>query len=451
MTTAGSAQKIYIKTYGCQMNVYDSDKIFSLLNAQKPSILTEEPNKADIMIMNTCSIREKAQEKVFSELGRWRKLKSQKPDMLIGVGGCVASQEGDMIFKRAPYVDLVFGPQTLHQLPQLVKQARTTQRQQMDVSFPELAKFDAITPNPQQKVANFLTIMEGCSKFCSFCVVPNTRGQEFSRSFYDILAEADQMVTDGCREITLLGQNVNDYLGKMDQGKEATLAQLIHYLCAIDDLKRIRFTTSHPSAFTDDLITAYEYEAKLCDQLHLPVQSGSNQVLANMKRGYTVERFIDIIHKLRQVRPNISITSDFIVGYPGETDQDFEKTLALVKQIQFDGSYAFSYSARPGTPAALATNQVAESIKKTRLAILQQTLNESQQNFSQQMLNQTFDVLVTGHSKKPPHQLVGRTENNRIVHFEGPNTFIGQIVPICITEVLPNALRGRYHINNAQQ
>ena len=443
MTTAGSAQKIYIKTYGCQMNVYDSDKIFSLLNAQKPSILTQAPNEADIMIMNTCSIREKAQEKVFSERGRWRKLKSQKPDMLIGVGGCVASQEGDMIFKRAPYVDLVFGPQTLHQLPQLVKQARITQRHQMDVSFPELAKFDAITPNPQQKVANFLTIMEGCSKYCTFCVVPYTRGEEFNRRFDDIINEAMQLSTQGAREIVLLGQNVNAYKSNDYDGNPVGLSDLIRYISHIDGIDRIRYTTSHPIDFSQDLISEYK-NPKLANNLHLPIQSGSDLILSKMKRKHTVLEYKSIIRKVREIRPDIHLSSDFIVGYPGESNYEFQKTLDFISELNFSDAYSFIYSPRPGTPAAQEFDSLSDKVKSDRLKELKDLIKNQSLSYSEKMVGKTERVLVEGVSLKRSTEVFGRTDNNKVINFSGDRELISKFVDVRIDEMRTNTLHGTY-------
>lgn len=437
-----SLQKLYIKTYGCQMNEYDSNKMFDVLRATNDIRLTENPEEADILLLNTCSIREKAQEKVFSELGRWRALKIKKPHTIIGVGGCVASQEGEAITQRAPFVDVVFGPQTLHRLPDLIKQAQKTKKSAVDISFPEIEKFDYLPTPKAEGPSAFISIMEGCSKYCSFCVVPYTRGEEISRPFDDVLAEIAQLSEQGVAEINLLGQNVNDYRGLMHDGNIADLALLIHYAAAIDHIKRIRFTTSHPNAFSDHLIQAYAEEPKLANHLHLPVQSGSDRILALMKRGYTVLEFKSKIKKLRQVRPDISISTDIIVGFPGETDKDFQATMDLVAEIGFDYSFSFIYSKRPGTPAANLPDDVSAEIKKQRLEILQTQIKQQAMQISHKMLGSKQAILVTGQSKKDQHQLAGRTENNRVVNFAGDKSLIGKIVTIEITEALPNSLRG---------
>lgn len=404
---------------------------------------TDSPEDADVILLNTCSVREKAQEKVFSELGRWRPLKEKNPDLIIGVGGCVASQEGDVILKRAPFVDVVFGPQTLHRLPELIEQSRTKKQPAMDISFPEIEKFDRLPEPRAEGPTAFVSIMEGCSKYCSFCIVPYTRGEEISRPFDDVIAEIATLTAQGVKEITLLGQNVNDYRGLMHDGNLADLALLIHYVAAIDGIERIRFTTSHPLAFSDTLIQAYAEEPKLANHLHLPVQSGSDRILSRMKRNYTALEFKSKIRKLRQVRPDISISSDFIVGFPGETDKDFEATIDLIQAIGFDHSYSFIYSPRPGTPAANLPDDVSLDVKKQRLSILQDRIKQKAQAISQSMVGTTQRILVTGPSKRDPHQLSGRTENNRLVHFEGSRELIGHMVDILITEAKPNSLRGR--------
>ncbi len=433
---------LYIKTHGCQMNDYDSTKMADILSASHGLKRTQEPASADVILLNTCSVREKAQEKLFSELGRLRPFKEQRPELVIGVGGCVASQEGSAIIKRAPYVDIVFGPQTLHRLPMLLNQTIASRKPAIDISFPEIEKFDNLpTPRASGPTA-FVSIMEGCSKYCSFCVVPYTRGEEISRPFDDVIAEIVSLTEQDVCEITLLGQNVNDYRGLMHNGDIADLALLIHYIAAIDEIKRIRYTTSHPSAFSDNLIAAYAEEPKLANHLHLPVQSGSDRILSTMKRNYTVLEYKSKIRKLRKVRPNISISSDFIVGFPGETEQDFQATMDLIHDIGFDHSYSFIYSKRPGTPAAQLTDDLTLETKKQRLAILQNRINQQAQRISQQMVGTTEPVLVTGPSKKNPNELSGRTENNRVVNFKGEPQLIGQMVTMTITEAKPNSLRG---------
>lgn len=440
--TVTRPKKLYIKTNGCQMNDYDSIKMGDVLAASHQLVATTSAETADVVLLNTCSVREKAQEKVFSELGRWRKLKQANPQLIIGVGGCVASQEGEAILRRAPYVDMVFGPQTLHRLPEMLDKALQQQRS-VDISFPEIEKFDAL-PSPQSKGPSaYVSIMEGCSKYCSFCIVPYTRGEEISRPFDDVLAEVAQLEQQGVREITLLGQNVNDYLGSMEDGGQADLALLIHYIAALPGIARIRYTTSHPLAFSDNLIAAYAEEPKLANHLHLPVQSGSDEVLQAMKRNYTVADFKQKIAKLRQVRPDICVSSDFIVGFPGESDSQFEETLELVREIGFDHSYSFIYSPRPGTPAAELVDDVPLERKKQRLAALQDLITSNAQAISQSMLGSTQNILITAPSKKNPQQLSGRTENNRVVNLQAPATYIGQVVPVVITEVLPNSLRAR--------
>lgn len=436
-----SIKKVFVETHGCQMNVYDSSKMVDVLRASHRVAQTENPLEADILLLNTCSIREKSQEKVFSDLGRWYKLKKNRPDLIIGVGGCVASQEGEEILKRAPYVDVIFGPQTLHRLPAMLDQAQAERRCVVDVSFPEIEKFDALpTPHAEGPTA-FVSIMEGCSKYCSFCIVPYTRGEEISRPFDDVLAEVAQLAAQGVREVTLLGQNVNDYQGKLHEGGTADLALLIHYLATLDNIRRLRFTTSHPKAFSDNLIMAYKTEPKLANHLHLPVQSGSNQILGAMKRGYFIEEFKEKIAHLRQYRPDISITSDFIIGFPGETEADFMATLDLVHEIGFDGSFSFIYSPRPGTPAAKLVDNVPMEEKKQRLTILQDRLVQQSTAISQQMLGTVQTLLVTGMAKKHVGEISGRTENNRVVNFQGSTDLIGHLVKARITEVRPNSLR----------
>jgi tRNA-2-methylthio-N6-dimethylallyladenosine synthase len=439
--------KLYIKTHGCQMNEYDSTKMSEVLKDSHGLELTQNAEEADVLLLNTCSIREKAQEKVFSEVGRWRLLKAKRPDIIIGVGGCVASQEGDAIVKRAPFVDLVFGPQTLHRLPEMLNQVISTQKPSIDVSFPEIEKFDRLPEPTAEGPSALVSIMEGCSKYCSFCVVPYTRGEEISRPFDDVIAEVAHLAEQGVREITLLGQNVNDYRGLMHNGEIADLALLIHYIAAMDNIARIRFSTSHPSAFSDNLIAAYAEEPKLANQLHLPIQSGSDRILAAMKRNYTVLEFKSKIRKLRKVRPDVSISSDFIVGFPGETDADFQATMDLIQEIGFDHSYSFIYSKRPGTPAAQLPDNVSLETKKERLAILQNRINQNTHRLSQAMVGTVQKVLVLGAAKKHANQLSGRTENNRVVNFMLPENFqnknlIGEMVDIKITDAQPNSLRG---------
>ena len=438
-------QKLFIKTHGCQMNEYDSSRIADLLKKTHQLELTEDMEQADVLLMNTCSIREKAQEKVFSELGRWRTLKESKPHLVIGVGGCVASQEGDAIIKRAPFVDVVFGPQTLHRLPHLLKQAKITAMPAIDVSFPEIEKFDRLPEPAAQGVKAYVSIMEGCSKYCSFCVVPYTRGEEVSRPLNDILTEILSLTEQGVREITLLGQNVNAYRGSMDDGYIADLALLIEYIAEIDDIKRIRYTTSHPVEFSDRLIAVYATVPKLVDHLHLPVQSGSDRILAMMKRGHTALEYKNKIRRLRKIRPNISLSSDFIVGFPGETEKDFTDTMNLIHEIGYDNSFSFIYSPRPGTPAADLADDLPLDIKKQRLHALQQRIIANTATISTQMVGSIQPILVEGISRKDEQQLQGRTENNRVVNFAGCADLVGQIVNVEIVEALPNSLRGQYN------
>jgi tRNA-2-methylthio-N6-dimethylallyladenosine synthase len=436
-------QKLYIQTNGCQMNEYDSDKMRDVLHASHGLELTNDPKQADVLLLNTCSIREKAQEKVFSALGQWRILKEKRPEVVIGVGGCVASQEGDAIQKRAPFVDIVFGPQTLHRLPQLLDQARSKRKPVVDISFPEIEKFDALPEPRAEGPKAFVSVMEGCSKYCSFCVVPYTRGEEISRPLDDVIAEIAALAKQGVREVNLLGQNVNAYRGRMEDGDIADFALLLHYVAAIEGIGRIRFTTSHPVEFTDSLIEAYGEIPTLVDHLHLPVQSGSDHILKMMKRGHTRADYIEKIRKLRAVRPNIYLSSDFIIGFPGETDQDFEDTLALVDEIGFDLSFSFIYSPRPGTPAAELPDDVPAEVKKQRLERFQNRINENAARFSESMVNTVQTVLVEGKSKKNPLHMQGRTENNRVVNFAAHPRLAGQFVDVLITEALPNSLRGR--------
>ncbi|MBL1262898.1 tRNA (N6-isopentenyl adenosine(37)-C2)-methylthiotransferase MiaB [Candidatus Methylomicrobium oryzae] len=436
-------QKLYIQTNGCQMNEYDSDKMRDVLHASHGLELTNDPKQADVLLLNTCSIREKAQEKVFSALGQWRILKEKRPEVVIGVGGCVASQEGDAIQKRAPFVDIVFGPQTLHRLPQLLDQARSKRKPVVDISFPEIEKFDALPEPRAEGPKAFVSVMEGCSKYCSFCVVPYTRGEEISRPLDDVIAEIAALAKQGVREVNLLGQNVNAYRGRMEDGDIADFALLLHHVAAIEGIGRIRFTTSHPVEFTDSLIEAYGEIPTLVDHLHLPVQSGSDHILKMMKRGHTRADYIEKIRKLRAVRPNIYLSSDFIIGFPGETDQDFEDTLALVDEIGFDLSFSFIYSPRPGTPAAELPDDVPAEVKKQRLERFQNRINENAARFSESMVNTVQTVLVEGKSKKNPLHMQGRTENNRVVNFAAHPRLAGQFVDVLITEALPNSLRGR--------
>jgi tRNA-2-methylthio-N6-dimethylallyladenosine synthase len=436
-------KKLYIKTSGCQMNQYDSNKMADVLRDSHGLVKTEQPDEADIILLNTCSVREKAQEKVFSDLGRWRLLKQKRPHTIIGVGGCVASQEGKDLLKRAPYIDIIFGPQTLHRLPQLLNSVLETKKPAVDISFPEIEKFDRLPAPRAEGPCAFVSIMEGCSKYCSFCVVPYTRGEEISRDFDGVIAEVAQLAEQGVCEINLLGQNVNDYRGVMHDGSIADLALLIHYIAAMDEIKRIRFTTSHPLAFSDNLIAAYAEEPKLANHLHLPVQSGSDRILTAMKRNHTILEYKSKIRKLKKVRPDIAISTDLIIGYPGETEEDFAATMDLVAHIGFDHSYSFIYSKRPGTPASNLPDDVPLEVKKKRLALLQSRLNQQASMISEKMIGTVQPVIVTGFAKKNPQQLSGRTENNRVVNFDGPKELIGLAIAITITEALPNSLRGR--------
>lgn len=434
--------KLYIQTYGCQMNVYDSNKIIDVLKASHQLVSTDNPEEADVLLLNTCSVREKAQEKVFSDLGRFRRLKEKRPTIIIGVGGCVASQEGDSILKRAPYVDLVFGPQTLHRLGDMINQRKKGGRSVVDISFPEIEKFDKLPESSVTGVTALVTIMEGCSKYCSFCVVPYTRGEEISRPLDDVLAEIALLSEQGVKEIILLGQNVNDYRGMKHEGGTASLADLLEYISVMENILRIRFTTSHPLAFSNRLIEAYATLPKLVNHLHLPVQSGSDRILSAMKRGYTILEYKDKIRRLKKVRPDISLSSDFIVGFPGESESDFEATMNLIHELDFDLSYSFIYSARPGTPAAQLPDSVSMDIKKKRLAILQERITANARRKSLQMIGKQELVLVTGFSLKDKTRLSGRTESNRVVNFQGPPQAMGKIVAVTITEALSNSLRG---------
>ncbi len=436
------SKKLLIKTWGCQMNEYDSSKMADLLNAAHGYELTEEPEEADVLLLNTCSIREKAQEKVFHQLGRWKTLKDKKPGVVIGVGGCVATQEGDHIRERAPYVDVIFGPQTLHRLPEMIKQSQTDDAPVMDISFPEIEKFDRL-PEPRAEGATaFVSIMEGCSKYCTYCVVPYTRGEEVSRPMDDVLFEIAQLAEQGVREVNLLGQNVNAYRGPMHDGEICSFAELLRLVASIDGIDRIRFTTSHPLEFTDDIIAVYEDTPELVSFLHLPVQSGSDRILTMMKRPHTAIEYKSIIRKLRKARPDIQISSDFIVGFPGETDKDFQDTMKLIKDVDFDMSFSFIFSPRPGTPAADYPCDIPEQVKKERLYELQQTINAQAMRYSRLMLGTEQRVLVEGPSKKNLMELRARTENNRVVNFEGSADLIGQFVDVKITDVFANSLRG---------
>ncbi|MCG9786102.1 tRNA (N6-isopentenyl adenosine(37)-C2)-methylthiotransferase MiaB [Vibrio mediterranei] len=436
------SKKLLIKTWGCQMNEYDSSKMADLLNAANGYELTEDPAEADVLLLNTCSIREKAQEKVFHQLGRWKTLKDKKDGVVIGVGGCVATQEGDHIRERAPFVDVIFGPQTLHRLPEMIKQSQSDEAPVMDISFPEIEKFDRL-PEPRAEGATaFVSIMEGCSKYCTYCVVPYTRGEEVSRPMDDVLFEIAQLAEQGVREVNLLGQNVNAYRGPMHDGDICSFAELLRLVASIDGIDRIRFTTSHPLEFTDDIIAVYEDTPELVSFLHLPVQSGSDRVLTMMKRPHTAIEYKSIIRKLRKARPDIQISSDFIVGFPGETDKDFQDTMKLIKDVDFDMSFSFIFSPRPGTPAADYPCDLPEQTKKDRLYELQQTVNSQAMRYSRQMLDTEQRVLVEGPSKKNLMELRARTENNRVVNFEGGAELIGQFVDVKITDVFANSLRG---------
>ena len=435
-------QKLHIKTWGCQMNEYDSSKMADLLLNTHGLELTDIPEEADVLLLNTCSIREKAQEKVFHQLGRWKELKKQNPNLVIGVGGCVASQEGEHIRHRAPYVDIVVGPQTLHRLPEMINQIRGGKSSVVDVSFPEIEKFDRLPEPRAEGPTAFVSIMEGCNKYCTYCVVPYTRGEEVSRPVDDVLFEIAQLAEQGVREINLLGQNVNAYRGPTFDGGICTFAELLRLVASIDGIDRLRFTTSHPIEFTDDIIDVYRDTPELVDFVHLPVQAGSDRILTMMKRGHTALEYKSIIRKLRAVRPNIQISSDFIVGFPGETKEEFEQTMNLIAQVNFDMSFSFIYSARPGTPAADMPDDVTEEEKKQRLYLLQERINQQAAQYSRRMLGTEQRVLVEGPSKKDIMELTGRTENNRIVNFQGSPDMIGKFVDIKITDVYTNSLRG---------
>jgi len=437
------ARKLFIQTHGCQMNEYDSTRMVDLLESSHGLEPTDNPAEADVLLLNTCSIREKAQEKVFHQLGRWKKLKDAKPDMVIAVGGCVASQEGDAIRDRAPYVDVVFGPQTLHRLPGLITQAATTRKLAIDVTFPEVEKFDNLPEPSVDGPSAFVSIMEGCSKYCTFCVVPYTRGEEVSRPVQPVLKEIEHLAEMGVREVNLLGQNVNAYQGMGADGDTLDLADLIRLIRDIDGIDRIRYTTSHPVEFSDALIQVYEDVPELVNHLHLPVQSGSDRILAMMKRNHMVLEYKSKLRKLKRIRPDISFSSDFIIGFPGETDRDFEDTMNLIHDIGFDMSFSFIYSARPGTPAADLPDDVPMEVKKQRLAILQQRITQNVQDISRKMVGSTQRILVDGFSKKDPGQLKGRTENNRVVNFRSDDTdLIGKFVDITIDQAYSNSLLG---------
>jgi tRNA-2-methylthio-N6-dimethylallyladenosine synthase len=433
---------LYIKTFGCQMNVYDSDKMADVLHAEHGLTQTDSPDGADVVLLNTCSVRDKAQEKTFHDLGRLRELKLKNPQMIIGVGGCVASQEGAAILKRAPYVDVIFGPQTLHRLPQMIDARRTTGRAQVDISFPEIEKFDNLPPPRVEGITAFVSIMEGCSKYCSFCVVPYTRGEEINRPFADVIREISQLAEQGVREVTLLGQNVNAYRGPMQDGDIADFALLLEQVHAIEGIERIRYSTSHPKEFTQRLIDVYAHLPKLVSHVHLPVQSGSDRVLSAMKRGYTALEYKSIIRRLKAVRPDINITSDFIVGFPGESDADFDATMNLIDYVGFDGSYSFLYSPRPGTPASELVDDTPHEIKMQRLARLQKRADELNAEISAKMVGTTQRVLVEGVSARDAHEIYGRTDNNRVVNFAGDLELIGRFTSVKITQAVRYTLRG---------
>src|SRR5690554_279297 len=441
---ARSGKKVYIRTFGCQMNEYDSAKVVDVLREAEGAELVQSPEEADIILFNTCSVREKAQEKVFSDLGRARLLKESKPGLVIGVGGCVASQEGEAIVARAPYVDVVFGPQTLHRLPELIAKRRQSGHSQVDISFPEIEKFDAMPPARKEGPTAFVSIMEGCSKYCSFCVVPYTRGPEVSRPFEDVLIEVADLADQGVKEVTLLGQNVNAYRGPVgENGEIADFAMLLEYVHEIPGIERIRYTTSHPKEMTTRLIEAHGKLPKLVPFLHLPVQAGSDRVLAAMKRGYTSLEFKSIARRLRQARPDLTLSSDFIVGFPGETEEDFQKPLDLIRDVGFDQSFSFIYSRRPGTPAADLPGDTPQEVKLERLYRLQALVNEQAAAISQSMVGSVQRILVEGPSRKDPNEFAGRTENNRIVNFQGHSRLAGQMVDVLITQTMTNSLRGR--------
>ena len=438
-----TVKKLHIVTHGCQMNEYDSARMRDLLGESHQMVATDNPKDADVILLNTCSIREKAQEKVFHQLGRWKHLKEANPDLIIGVGGCVASQEGEAISKRAPFVDLIFGPQTLHRLPEMMESRKADGTVVVDISFPEIEKFDRLPAPEADGASAFVSIMEGCSKYCTFCVVPYTRGEEVSRPIADVLAEISSLADQGVREVNLLGQNVNAYRGDMPDGSICDFAELIPFVASIDGIDRIRYTTSHPVEFSDALIDVYSKVPELVSHLHLPVQSGSDRILMAMKRGHTAIEYKSKIRRLRELRPDISISSDFIIGFPNETEEDFAATMKLIEQIGFDTSFSFIYSARPGTPAADLADTVSDEVKKQRLKILQTRILQNASEISRRMVGSTQRLLVTGISRKDPGQLQGRTENNRVVNFRASDhSLIGEFAEAIITEALPNSLRG---------
>jgi tRNA-2-methylthio-N6-dimethylallyladenosine synthase len=434
-------KKLFVKTHGCQMNEYDSARMHDVMREESEYELVQDEREADVILLNTCSIREKAQEKVFHQLGRWKKLKAANPDLIIGVGGCVASQEGDAIRKRAPFVDMIFGPQTIHRLPGMVTQAQGNRLPVVDVTFPEVEKFDRLPEPRLEGPSAFVSIMEGCSKYCSFCVVPYTRGEEVSRTVPSVMREVISLAGQGAREIHLLGQNVNSFRGAIDDDW-ADLAELIHYVADVEGIERVRYTTSHPLDFSDNLIDAYAKVPELVDHLHLPVQSGSNRILSAMKRGHDRQLYLDKIAALREVRPNISLSSDFIIGFPGETDAEFQDTMDMIEEVGFDHSFSFIYSARPGTPAAVLDDPIPATVKKARLAELQARIREQSEQISLTMVGSLQRVLIVGDARKSEDELAGRTENNRVVNFVGPRSLVGEFAHILITEALPNSLRG---------
>ncbi|MBV1775454.1 tRNA (N6-isopentenyl adenosine(37)-C2)-methylthiotransferase MiaB [Burkholderiaceae bacterium DAT-1] len=442
------SKKVFIKTFGCQMNEYDSDKMVDVLNQSEGLVKTDNPEEADVILFNTCSVRDKAENKLYSDLGRIRELKQQNPDLVIGVGGCVASQEGEAILKRAPYVDVVFGPQTLHRLPDLIGKKRSTGTSQVDISFPEIEKFDHMPPARVEGGSAFVSIMEGCSKYCSFCVVPYTRGEEVSRPFDDVLIEVAGLAQQGVKEVTLLGQNVNAYRGRMEDGEIADFALLLEYVHEIPGIERIRYTTSHPKEMTQRMVDCYRTLPKLVSHLHLPVQAGSDRVLMNMKRGYTVLEYKSLVRKLREARPDICLSSDFIVGFPGETEEDFEKTMKLIEDVRFDASFSFIYSRRPGTPAADLPDDVPNEVKVKRLQRLQARIEEFAQEENRRMVGTVQKVIVEGLSRKQEGYLAARTENNRIVNFEGNPRLLNQFIEVRITEAYPHSLGGEIVMRN---
>jgi tRNA-2-methylthio-N6-dimethylallyladenosine synthase len=451
MQKTDNPKKVFIRTFGCQMNEYDSDKMLDVLGQERGVVVTQNPEDADVILFNTCSVREKAQEKVFSDLGRIKHLKALNPDLVIGVGGCVASQEGSAIVDRAPYVDVVFGPQTLHRLPELIARRRSEGRSQVDISFPEIEKFDAMPPARVEGATAFVSIMEGCSKYCSFCVVPYTRGEEISRPFEDVLTEVADLADQGVKEVTLLGQNVNAYRGRMSADANAEIADfatLLEYVHEIPGIERIRYTTSHPKEMTTRMTEVYARLPKLVSFLHLPVQAGSDRILAAMKRGYTAIEFKSVVRKLRAARPGLTLSSDFIVGFPGETEEDFEKTMKLIAEVGFDTSFSFVYSRRPGTPAADLTDDTPQTVKLQRLQRLQALINEQAHAIARSMVGSTQRILVEGTSTRDPNELSGRTENNRIVNFPGHPRLIGQMIDVVITDAMTNTFRGRVAIQD---